>query len=104
LEEKSSSELNLPTAPDCVKKQEFDMVNVQWFVSSFAIIILLAFCIMNYFLLEVCMQWIHCYMITKQAELLCYFLSFVVVNKGLISSKLITGKDWSYGSCPVQNI
>jgi hypothetical protein len=29
LEEKSSSELNLPTAPDCVKKQEFDMVNVQ---------------------------------------------------------------------------
>jgi len=28
LEEKSSSEQNLPTAPDCVKKQEFDMVNL----------------------------------------------------------------------------
>ncbi|KAK2440762.1 AAA ATPase [Trifolium repens] len=28
LEEKSSSELNLPTAPDCVKKQEFDMVRI----------------------------------------------------------------------------
>ena len=29
LEEKSSSEQNLPPAPDCVKKQEFDMVNTQ---------------------------------------------------------------------------
>jgi len=34
LEEKSSSEQNLPPAPDCVKKQEFDMVNTQWLVSS----------------------------------------------------------------------
>lgn len=29
LEEKSSSEQNLPTAPDYVKKQELDMVNAQ---------------------------------------------------------------------------
>lgn len=38
LEEKSSSEQNLPTALDVVKKQELEMVSSCRFISSFAMI------------------------------------------------------------------